>query len=76
MKKYLAFIIPGIIIIPFGYYILRPGIFNFIPFSIHEAFFRGLIEEYKFVIVFDTVILILLYLFLFKLVKRKMKNAL
>ena len=42
--------------------IIRPGIFNLLPYSIHQYFFKNLIKEDVFIISFDVVFSILIFL--------------
>ncbi len=41
---------------------LRPGcVFNFVPFAIHQAFFRDALDEYIFIVAFDIAVALLLF---------------
>jgi hypothetical protein len=74
MRKFWIFTLPLVIIIPLGYFILGNGAFNMIPFAIHELFGRQLIGESKFIVGFNLVILLTIYLITYRLLKRKTNN--
>jgi hypothetical protein len=71
MSKIWIFISPLVIVIPLGYLILGHGAFNMVPFAIHESCCRELISESKFIVGFDLVILLIIYLITYRLLKRK-----
>jgi hypothetical protein len=69
MKKHLVYIIPTIICVPLFLFIIKPGIFNMIPFMIHQSFFRGVIKEINFVYLFDLLFCITLWYILYRVCK-------
>jgi hypothetical protein len=70
MKKFWNLILPLIIVILIGLAILRPGVFNMIPFAIHESCCRDFIKESNFIIGFDIIFLLILYLAIYKVIKK------
>ncbi len=51
-----------------------PCAFNFLPFALHEAFFREVMKESHFIIAFDILVSIVLSFLAFKLTKRIIKK--
>lgn len=66
MKK-IIFIIPTIVSIAIFLVIIKPGFFNMIPFTIHQAYFRGIIKEITFVYIFDLFFCIILWYILYRI---------
>lgn len=71
MKKIVPLILSALLSTSvFNYIIKPPSFFNFLPFAIHENFFRGIVGERLFIIVFDLLFAILLF-FVFNKVFKK-----
>ncbi len=73
MRKILKFILPLIVVGPIGFLILRPGIFNMLLYTIYEEYNIGS-NEFGFIIIIDLLILATLYLIVYKLINRILKN--
>ena len=69
-SKILLYAYPLIGIIIIGALMLKPNFFNLIPFTIYNAFKVSSISESEFIVWFDVIFLIILYLFLFRITKR------
>jgi hypothetical protein len=70
IEKLWKFLVPLLIVIPIGFLILRPGVFNMIPFSIHASCCRNMISETRFIIGFDVIFLLVIYLIIYRLMKK------
>ena len=67
-KKLVSFILAGICIAIFLYFVLTPGAtFNFIPYAIHENFSSDPQGETTFIKVFDIFVAVILFIILYKL---------
>ncbi len=66
IKRTVVGLISLLIVVALGYAILTPpSVFNFIPFAIHESMLGGTaIEEHQFIIGFDLLILLLVFIIL------------
>ncbi len=68
MKK-IVYVIPTVLSLIIFFIIIKPGIFNMIPFLIHQSLFRGIIKEITFVYIFDFVFCVVLWYIIFKFCK-------
>jgi hypothetical protein len=76
MKRFISALVALIIVAAIGYLILAPpSAFNFIPFEIHESFLRdSRIKEHHFIIAFDLVFLLIVFLVLNRTVLKIIKK--
>jgi hypothetical protein len=71
MREELLILISVILGALFFWFIITPPSFiNFIPQALHESFFRNIIKEGTFIIVFDLLISCGVAYFLFRILKR------
>ncbi|SHL72086.1 hypothetical protein SAMN05443634_11610 [Chishuiella changwenlii] len=66
MRKY---IIPTIISTIVFLIIIRPGVFNLLPYTIHEFLFRNIIDESLFIYTFDSIFSIIIWIIIYKILK-------
>jgi hypothetical protein len=66
MRKY---IIPTIISTIVFLIIIRPGVFNLLPYTIHEILFRNIIDESLFIYIFDSIFSIMIWIIIYKILK-------
>lgn len=66
MRKY---IIPTIISTIVFLIIIRPGVFNLLPYTIHEILFRNTIDESLFIYIFDSVFSMMIWIIIYKILK-------
>lgn len=69
MKKYLIYIVPTVLSALLFLIIIQPGAFNMIPYSMHNGFLRGIINESTFIYLFDSLFCVLVWFMLFKITK-------
>ena len=78
MKRFkhriLALLISIVIASGVLYFVLiPPSAFNFIPFAIHGFLFQNIIEEHVFIIVFDIIIVVVIFGLVFRYIDRNIK---
>jgi len=75
MKKPLQIVLS--LLIGFGFFLLisrTPSVVNMIPFALHERFFRGIFEEYTFIMIFDVLLSLIVAYIVYSLLARFYKR--
>ncbi len=73
MKKYFPIIISILLSSSIFFYLITPSsFFNFLPFAIHDNFFRNIVSEALFIIIFDLLCSVILFYVFYKVLKNKL----
>ena len=70
IRRNLHLIIPSVVSVLLFIWIIRPGFFNLIPFTIHENFLKGIIKEHTFIYIFDALFCLLVWVILYKILPK------
>jgi hypothetical protein len=72
IKNRLILILSLLLSVAFYYYVIQtPSIVNFIPFAIHEEFFKNVIKEQLFIQLFDFIISLIVFIILYAFLIKK-----